>query len=118
MKRLFLILACFTFSLFGMAQSQNVDLKKGGIGGSIGGPAHAPAMLPNLCYEETAFTLSVPYDIDDLEIVITDANGTILYYNKVDVVVGNFTFYVPSVILADMALVELYYGTTYLYGDL
>ena len=58
------------------------------------------------------------YDIEDLEIIISDANGNVLYYNKVDVTAGPYVFYVPSAILADMALIELYYGDTYLYGDL
>ena len=58
------------------------------------------------------------YDIEDLEIIISDANGNVLYYNKVDVPAGPYVFYVPSSILADMALVELYYGDTYLYGAL
>ncbi len=120
MKKSIIIVASLLFTLGSLAQSQDVDLTKGGGlgGGSYGGPAHAPALLPTLCYEGTAFTLTVPYDIEDLEIVISDANGNVLYYNKVDVAAGPYVFYVPSSILSDMALVELYYGDTYLYGDL
>ena len=100
------------------AQSSNINLVKGGAldGGSK--PQHAPALLPTLCYEGTAFTLTAPYDIEDLEIVISDADGNTLYYNKVDVTAGSFIFYVPSEILDEMALIELYYGDTYLYGEI
>ena len=120
MRQLFLSAFLAMFVVTGFAQSQGVDLTKGGgtVGDGNGGPAHAPALLPTLCYEGTAFTLTAPYDIEDLEIIISDANGNVLYYNKVDVPAGPYVFYVPSAILADMALVELYYGDTYLYGNL
>lgn len=118
MRKLLLLAMMAMLAVTGMAQSQGVNLGNGH-GGPIGsGPSHAPALLPTLCYEGTAFTLTVPYDIEDLEIVISDANGNVLYYNKVDVAAGPYVFYVPSSILSDMALVELYYGDTYLYGDL
>ena len=77
-----------------------------------------PWGVETLCYEGTAFTLTTPYDIEDLEIVISDADGNTLYYNKVDVTAGSFIFYVPSEILDEMALIELYYGDTYLYGEI
>ena len=118
MKRIILSLFCFAFAIYAMAQSTGVNWGNGN-GGPIGsGPAHAPALIPTLCYEGTAFTLTAPYDIEDLEIVISDADGNTLYYNKVDVTAGSFIFYVPSEILDEMALIELYYGNTYLYGDL
>jgi len=74
----FLTLCLAAFLSAGCLAATDVDLKKGN-GGPIGGPIHAPALLPTLCYDGTTFTLTVPYDIDDLEIVISDANGTILY---------------------------------------
>lgn len=120
MKKFLFMALCLFLSIGTYAQSQGVDLTKGGgtVGNGNHGPIHAPALLPTLCYEGTAFTLIAPYDIEDLEIIISDANGNVLYYNKVDVTAGPYVFYVPSAILADMALVELYYGNTYLYGDL
>ena len=118
MKKLFIVCLSLFLSVGTWAQSTNVPLIKGGYLGGGPKPQHAPALLPTLCYEGTAFTLTAPYDIEDLEIIISDANGNVLYYNKVDVPAGPYVFYVPSSILADMALVELYYGDTYLYGDL
>lgn len=116
MKKL-LTLCLAAFLSAGCLAATDVDLKKGN-GGPIGGPIHAPALLPTLCYDGTTFTLTVPYDIDDLDIVISDTNGNVLYYNHVDVTAGSYIFNVPASILNDMVLVELYYGDTYLYGDL
>lgn len=116
MKKL-LTLCLAAFLSAGCLAATDVDLKKGN-GGPIGGPIHAPALLPALCYDGTTFTLTVPYDIDDLDIVISDTNGNVLYYNHVDVTAGSYIFNVPASILDDMVLVELYYGDTYLYGDL
>ena len=116
MRKFFLSTFLAMFVVIGFAQSQGVNWNN-----PIGGtnkPHHAPALLPTLCYEGTAFTLTAPYDIEDLEIVISDADGNTLYYNKVDVTAGSFIFYVPSQILDEMALVELYYGSTYLYGEI
>ena len=119
MKKLFIVCLSLFLSVGTWAQSTNVNLHYGGPGfGGTLKPQHAPALLPNLCFEGTAFTLTAPYDIEDLEIIISDANGNVLYYNNVDVTAGPYVFYVPSSILADMVLVELYYGDTYLYGAL
>ena len=117
MKKI-ILLALSAFVAINLMASTDVNLR---IGRPIGGtnkPQHAPALLPSLCYDGTTFTLTAPYDIDDLEIVISDADGNVLYYNNVDVTAGNYIFNVPASILNDMVLVELYYGDTYLYGDL
>jgi hypothetical protein len=117
MKKLLFMAFGLLLSINIHAQSTNVSLRRPSYGGTLK-PQHAPALLPTLCYEGTAFTLTAPYDIEDLEIVISDVDGNTLYYNKVDVSAGSFIFYVPSEILDEMVLIELYYGNTYLYGDL
>ena len=117
MKKFFVTALAAIFAINGMALTY-VDLKGGRPIGGTNKPQHAPALLPSLCYDGTTFTLTAPYDIDDLEIVISDANGNVLYYNNVDVTAGSYIFNVPASILSDMVLVELYYGNTYLYGDL
>lgn len=117
MKKIFLSALAAMIAINGLALTQ-VNLRPGGPIGGTNKPQHAPALLPTLCYDGTTFTLTAPYDIEDLEIVISDANGNILYYNNVDVTAGSYIFNVPASILNDMVLVELYYGNTYLYGDL
>ena len=78
---------------------------------------HAPALLPVLGYDNNTFVLSVPYELEDVTIVIRDEDGLVLYYDVVSSITDYYMFLLTDDIIADMYSIELYYGDWHLYGE-
>ena len=78
---------------------------------------HAPALLPVLAYDSNTFVLSVPYELENVTIVIRDEDGLVLYYDVVSSITDYYMFLLTDDIIADMYSIELYYGDWHLYGE-
>lgn len=70
-----------------------------------------------LAYEGNTFVLAVPSELENVSIVIRDADDEVLYYNIVATITDYYMFQVSNDVLADMATIEIYYGDNYLYGE-
>lgn len=80
-------------------------------------PHHVPALLPELAYEGNTFVLAVPYELENVTIVIRDEDGVVLYYNTVSSITDYYMFQLSNDVIADMFSIELYYGDYHLYGE-
>ena len=80
-------------------------------------PQHVPPLLPVLGYDGNTFVLSVPYELEDVTIVIRDEDGLVLYYDVVSSITDYYMFLLTDDIIADMYSIELYYGDWHLYGE-
>lgn len=80
-------------------------------------PQHVPPLLPELGYDGNTFVLSVPYELEDVTIVIRDEDGLVLYYDVVSSITDYYMFLLTDDIIADMYSIELYYGDRHLYGE-
>jgi hypothetical protein len=78
---------------------------------------HVPPLLPELGYDGNTFVLSVPYELEDVTIVIRDEDGLVLYYDVVSSITDYYMFLLTDDIIADMYSIELYYGDWHLYGE-
>ena len=63
------------------------------------------------------FVLSVPYELEDVTIVIRDEDGLVLYYDVVSSITDYYMFLLTDDVIADMYSIELYYGDWHLYGE-
>lgn len=82
----------------------------------IPGPQHAPTLLPSVDYTNGVITIYSPYAIEDMTVIIKDADGEVLYSTLVDVS-NTAILYLPTNILNSMATLEIIYGDCYLYGE-
>lgn len=82
-----------------------------------GNPQRAPALLPELEYTGNTFVLTVPYELEDVTIVIRDEDGAVLYYDLVSTITDYHIFLLTNDVIADMFSIELYYGDHHLYGE-
>ena len=73
--------------------------------------------LPEFAYEGNMFVLAVPYELENVTIVIRDEDGTVLYYNSVSSITDYYMFVLSNDVIADMFSIELYYGDYHLYGE-
>lgn len=73
--------------------------------------------LPEFAYEGNTFVLAVPYELEDVTIVIRDEDGIVLYYNTVSSITDYYMFVISNDVIADMFSIELYYGDFHLYGE-
>lgn len=80
-------------------------------------PHHVPTLLPELGYNGNTFVLAVPYELEDVTIVIRDEDGIVLYYNTVSSITDYYMFQLTNDVIADMFSIELYYGDYHLYGE-
>ena len=76
-----------------------------------------PPLLPVLGYEGNTFVLSVPYELEDVTIVIRGEDGLVLCYDVVSSITDYYMFLLTDDIIADMYSIELYYGDWHLYGE-
>lgn len=115
MKRFFLLVASAIFAfnswadpigLTELPNDYNDDTK----------PHHAPALLPSADYTDGVLTIYSPYAIEDMTIVINDADGDVLYSTVVDVT-NTTVINLPMSILDSMATLEVIYGDRHLYGE-
>lgn len=81
------------------------------------GGHHVPPLLPELGYDGNTFVLSVPYELENVTIVIRDEDGLVLYYDVVSSITDYYMFLLTDDIIADMYSIELYYGDRHLYGE-
>ena len=72
---------------------------------------------PELAYEVNTFVLAVPYEMEDVVIIIRDANGNELYYDNVLLITDYYMFQVSNSVLTSMDAVEIYYGNSCWYGS-
>lgn len=79
-------------------------------------PHHAPALLPSADYDDGMLSIYSPYAIEDMAIVIKDANGVVLYSTMVDVS-NTAIVALPNGIFNSMATLEIIYGDHHLYGE-
>lgn len=73
--------------------------------------------LPEFAYEGNTFVLAVPYELEDVTIVIRDEDGIVLYYNTVSSITDYYMFQLSNDVIAEMYSIELYYGDYHLYGE-
>ena len=73
--------------------------------------------FPLSCPYWVTFVLSVPYELEDVTIVIRDEDGLVLYYDVVSSITDYYMFLLTNDIIADMYSIELYYGDWHLYGE-
>lgn len=66
--------------------------------------------------DDGVLTIFSPFTIEDMTIIIKDANGVVLYSAMVDV--SNTAINsLPSGVLGTMATLEIIYGGHHLYGE-
>lgn len=98
---------CVEFNLYGIGNG-NSDHP---------GPHREPDYFPVLGYEGNTFVLAVPYELENVTIVIRDEDGIVLYYNTVSSITDYYMFQLSNDVIADMFSIELYYGDVHLYGE-
>lgn len=79
-------------------------------------PQHAPALQPSADYTNGVLTIYSIYAIEDMTVIIKDADGEVLYSTMVDVL-NTAILYLPTNILNSMATLEIIYGDYHLYGE-
>lgn len=114
MKKLSLTMLSFLFAFCSWATE--IPLSDGPEHWEIGKPQHAPALLPSADYDDGVLTIYSPYAIEDMTIIIKDADGVVLYSTMVDVS-STAIIALPSGILGSMATLEIIYGDHHLYGE-
>lgn len=97
-----------------------VELNFYGVGN--GNPDHPndhrdSTSLPILGYDGNTFVLAVPYELENVTIIIRDEDGIVLYYNTVSSITDYYMFQLSDDVIADMFSIELYYGDWHLYGE-
>lgn len=115
MKKLSLTMLSFLFAFCSWATEIPMSVTPPGHQGDIT-PHHVPALLPSADYEDGILTIYSPYAIEDMTIIIKDANGNVLYSTVVDVA-NTAVINLPMSILDSMATLEVIYGDYHLYGE-
>ena len=82
----------------------------------VGKPHHAPALLPSVDYTNGVLTVYSPYAIEDMTVIICDADGNVLYSTVLDVA-NTAVINLPMSILDSMATLEIIYDDRHLYGE-
>lgn len=80
------------------------------------GQHKSPTLLPTVDYEDLCFTITPPYTIYNVEIVIKDDNGNILYDETVNEIDGSYCIYVSNSVASEMHSIELVYPNHHLFG--
>ena len=80
------------------------------------GQHKSPALLPTVDYEDLCFTITLPYTIYNVEIVIKDDDGNVLYEETVNEIDGSYCIYVLSTVASEMHSIELVYSNHHLFG--
>lgn len=75
-----------------------------------------PATLPIVDYYDDEVTIRSPFIIYNVEIVIKDAYGSVLYYEAIDELDYTYPFLLDEEDFNSMYSIELIYGTHHLYG--
>ena len=75
-----------------------------------------PVLLTVVEYEDNEVTIWSPYIIYDVEIVIKDAYGGVLYYESLDELDCSYGFQLDEEDFNSMYSIELIYGDHHLYG--
>lgn len=79
MKRLVFFIASVLISLVSFADPIPLTLG-GGPPPEYGGNGHrVPALLPTADYEDNVVNVYVPYDIEDMQVIIRDVEGEVIY---------------------------------------
>ena len=104
------------FSLNGWATFLDIPLSDGNDHVGDQKPQHAPALLPSAGYEDGVLTIYSPYAIEDMTIIICDADGNVLYNTVLDVT-NTAVINLPMNILDSMATLEIIYDDRHLYGE-
>ncbi|MBO4531368.1 MAG: DUF3244 domain-containing protein [Paludibacteraceae bacterium] len=115
MKKLSLTMLSFLFAFCSWATEIPMSVTPPGHQGDIT-PHHAPALLPSADYDDGVLTIYSPYAIEDMTIIIKDADGVVFYSTMVDVS-STAIIALPSGILGSMATLEIIYGDHHLYGE-
>lgn len=82
----------------------------------VGTEHKAPPRLPFVDYDDNELTIWSPYIIYDVEIVIKDAYGSVLYSEVLDELDYSYTFQLDEEDFNNMYSIELIYGYHHLYG--
>lgn len=113
MKKLFTIFAVLLFSL--NCTATTVPL--GDFPPNEAGPEHkAPARLPVVDYDDNELTIFSPFIICNVEIVVKDGNGNVLYYEVLEELDSLYSFQLDEEDFNSMYSIELIYGDHHLYG--
>lgn len=114
MKRFFILVASTIFAFCSWADP--IDLIQLPEHNGDSKPHHAPTLLPSVDYDDGVLVIYSPYAIEDMTIIIKDADGVVLYSTMVDVS-NTAVIPLPSGILGTMATLEIIYGGHHLYGE-
>lgn len=76
----------------------------------------APARLPLVDYDDNELTIWSPYIMYNVEIVIKNVYGSVLYYEALDELDYSYTFQLDEEDFNSMYSIELIYGDHHLYG--
>lgn len=128
MKKLFLTLALTAICSMSALAVQNwggyfvnaptcVQLSVPIDNGDLSIPHRGGTPQPELAYEVNTFVLAVPYEMEDVVIIIRDANGDELYYDNVLLITDYYMFQVSNTVLSNKASVEIYHGSSCWYGE-
>ena len=82
----------------------------------IGTEHKGPVLLPVVEYEDNEVIIWSSYIIYDVEIVIKDAYGGVLYYEALDELDYSYGFQLDEEDFNSMYSIELIYGDHHLYG--
>ena len=82
----------------------------------IGTEHKGPATLPIVDYYDDEVTICSPFIIYNVEIVIKDAYGSVLYYEAIDELDYTYPFLLDEEDFNSMYSIELIYGSHHLYG--
>lgn len=115
MKKTFLFLISMLISV-GISADDIPLLPPGDGHGPDQKPQHAPALLPSADYTNGVLTIYSIYAIEDMTVIIKDADGEVLYSTMVDVS-NTAILYLPTTILNSMATLEIIYDDCHLYGE-
>ncbi|MBO7418339.1 MAG: DUF3244 domain-containing protein [Bacteroidaceae bacterium] len=116
MKRFFIFMTGLIISLVSFADPIPLSLC-GGPPDEHGGKGHREQpLLPSVDYADREVTISVPYQIDDMEVTIRDNQGDVLYSTVIPVIYLQYSIVLPDYVDAAKYSIQIAYGDIHLIG--
>ena len=115
MKRFFILLYMMSCALLNILASDPIDFvphpkNEQGQGNRV------PALLPTADYEDNIINVYVPYDIEDMQIVIKDEQGGEIFSALIPSVSIQYSIILSEDESADKHSIELYFNGWHLIG--
>ena len=116
MKKVLLLLICACFSLVSVADEIDLDRRPKNFGGNGTPGGKAPALYPTASYELGVLTITTPYYIDGMTVVIADSNEDEIYTVQLGGFIGQQPILLPDEVDEDKYSISLYFNGICLYG--